>query len=197
MDRLTFRAHDGGIFVKESDVKTFDVEDEIMHTGNAIRKLSHYEDLEAQLQEVYGECEGLLEESIKCLVEHEEVDIGKPSKARLLTDGSVDKWLRWKELEAEGRLLELPCKVGDTVYMISSEKWCELEDDYVNGDLTCIVNRCDRKCKEKYVIEKIPATLSCIANIVRHKENPSEDFRVYLTKEEAREVLKEIRDDGK
>lgn len=60
MDRLTFRVHDGGIFVKESDVKTFDVEDEIMHTGNAIRKLSHYEDLEMQLQEVYGECDGLL-----------------------------------------------------------------------------------------------------------------------------------------
>lgn len=36
MDRLTFRVHDGRIFVKESDVKTFDVEDEIMHTGNAI-----------------------------------------------------------------------------------------------------------------------------------------------------------------
>ncbi len=48
MERLTFKAHDGGIFVKDSDVKTFDVEDEIMHTGNAIRKLAEYEDLEEQ-----------------------------------------------------------------------------------------------------------------------------------------------------
>ncbi len=48
MERLTFKVHDGGIFVKGSDVKTFDVEDEIMHTGNAIRKLAEYEDLEEQ-----------------------------------------------------------------------------------------------------------------------------------------------------
>lgn len=48
MERLTYKVHDGGIFVKESDVKTFDVEDEIMHTGNAIRKLAGYEDLEEQ-----------------------------------------------------------------------------------------------------------------------------------------------------
>ena len=48
MERLTFRVHDGGIFVKESDIKTFDVEDETMHTGNAIRKLSEYEGLEEQ-----------------------------------------------------------------------------------------------------------------------------------------------------
>ena len=48
MERLTYKVHDGGIFVKESDVKTFDVEDEIMHTGNAIRKLAEYENLEEQ-----------------------------------------------------------------------------------------------------------------------------------------------------
>lgn len=48
MERLTFEVHDGGIFVKESDVKTFKVEDEIMHTGNAIKKLSEYENLEEQ-----------------------------------------------------------------------------------------------------------------------------------------------------
>lgn len=48
MKRLTFEIHDGGIFVKESDVKTLTVEDEIIHTGNAIRKLAEYEDLEEQ-----------------------------------------------------------------------------------------------------------------------------------------------------
>lgn len=48
MKRLTFEVHDGGMFVKEYDVKTFDIEDEVMHTGNAIRKLAEYEDLEEQ-----------------------------------------------------------------------------------------------------------------------------------------------------
>lgn len=65
MERLTFEIHDGGIFVKESDVKTFTVEDEIIHTGNAIRKLAEYENLEEQ-----------------------------------------------------GKLLKLPCAVGDTVYEV-------------------------------------------------------------------------------
>ena len=46
MSRLTFEIHDGGLFVKESDVKTCDVEDEVMHTGNAIRKLAKYEQAE-------------------------------------------------------------------------------------------------------------------------------------------------------
>lgn len=48
MERLTFEVYDGGMFVKESDVKTFEVEDEVMHTGNAIRKLADYEELEEQ-----------------------------------------------------------------------------------------------------------------------------------------------------
>lgn len=48
MDRLTFKGHDGGLFVKEHDIKTCDVEDEILHTGNAIRKLAAYEDAEEQ-----------------------------------------------------------------------------------------------------------------------------------------------------
>lgn len=68
MERLTFEVHDGGIFVKESDVKTFTVEDEILHTGNAVRKLAEYE-----------------------------------------------------ELEEQGKLLKLPCAVGDTVYRIIKE----------------------------------------------------------------------------
>lgn len=80
---------------------------------DALKKLKHYEDLETQLNETYGECNGLLEETIKCLVEHDGLDIDNPMKTRLLTDGSVDKWLRWKELDESGRLLELTCSESD------------------------------------------------------------------------------------
>lgn len=65
---------------------------------DALLRLKRYEDLESQLREVYGECDGLLEESIKCLVEHEKVDIDKPLKARLLTDGNVDIWEKYKSI---------------------------------------------------------------------------------------------------
>ena len=69
MKRLTFEVHDGGMFVKESDIKTYTVEDEIMYTGNAIRKLAEYEDLEAR---------GLLKE-LPC----------RPGDYALLSNGSI------------------------------------------------------------------------------------------------------------
>lgn len=55
MERLTFEGHDGGMFVKGSAVRTCIVDDEIMHTGNAVRKLAEYEEiglLTEQLMEI-------------------------------------------------------------------------------------------------------------------------------------------------
>lgn len=86
------------------------------------QKLKHYEDLEEQLESAYGECEGLLKTSVEHLVNlaHEEEiqeEIGQPHKARLLTDEHVDEWLEYKRLKEQGRLVILPCKVGDKVYV--------------------------------------------------------------------------------
>lgn len=98
MDRLTkvefpsLKACDKCIELDECHQK------QCVQVYDALLRLKHYEDLEAQLREVYGECDGLLEESVKCLVEHEKMDIGKPVKARLLTDGSVDMWEEYKKI---------------------------------------------------------------------------------------------------
>lgn len=81
-------------------------------------KLAYYEDLEEKLENVYGECAGLLETVVNNLVEHENIDFGKPHKARLLTDEDVDKWEDWKNAEEQGLLLRLPCKVGSEIYYI-------------------------------------------------------------------------------
>jgi len=164
---------------------------------DALLRLKSYEDLESQLQEVYGECDGLLEESVKYLVEHEGIDLDNPGKARLLTDDSVDKWLRWKELDKDGQLLELPCKVGDTVYAIDWEKWCKHEDEYKDSNkcVFCPYEHCESGME--YFVKAVPVTLACIANIVWHKENPSDNFRVYLTYEEAMKALEEMKNDGK
>ena len=39
-----------------------------------------------------------------------------------LTNGTAAKWIKelmeYRRLEAEGKLLKLPCKVGDTVYIV-------------------------------------------------------------------------------
>lgn len=72
--------------------------------NNAYYKLKHYEDLEEQLESVYGECDGLLEKVVEHLVRHERIEIGSPFKARLLTDEDVDKWQEYKHLE-EQRLI--------------------------------------------------------------------------------------------
>lgn len=85
----------------------------------AFDMLAEYEDLEEQLESVYGEHSGLLETMVKSLVRHEGADFGKPYKARLLTDEDVDKWEEYKDLEEQGRLIKLPCKVGDEFYIIA------------------------------------------------------------------------------
>ncbi len=69
-----------------------------------VDKLGEYEDLEERLQAVYGECHGLLEKVVEHLERHEGVDLPEPIfKARLLTDGEVDKWERYKSLEEQSK----------------------------------------------------------------------------------------------
>ncbi|HBI61683.1 MAG TPA: hypothetical protein DDY31_10825 [Lachnospiraceae bacterium] len=75
------------------------------------KKAKKYIDLELQLKEVYGECEGFLEEAVKYLVRHTGVDIGNPGKSMLITDEEVNTYQRWKELNKQGKLLELSTKL--------------------------------------------------------------------------------------
>ena len=80
-------------------------------------KLAEYEDLEERIYKIYGECDGLLETVVEHLERHENIDIPEPVfKARLSTDGAVDRWEEYKALEKQGKLLKLPCAVRDVVY---------------------------------------------------------------------------------
>ena len=83
-------------------------------------KLAVWEDLEEQLEKVYGECDGLLETVINHLLQHEGIDIGEPKKARLLTDEAVDEWEEYKKAKEQGLLLRLPCRLGDIIDRIIS-----------------------------------------------------------------------------
>lgn len=87
----------------------------------ALIKLMHYEDLEESLEKTYGKCDGLLEMTVKYLAEHEGAMSENPKKSILLTDADAEKWQRWKELEATGKLIDLPCKPGDTVYLLAKD----------------------------------------------------------------------------
>lgn len=84
-----------------------------------IEKLGKYEDLEERLNKVYGDCGGLLLRVVETLEKHPCIDVANNTlKARLLTDEDVDKWEEYKQLEEQGRLVKLPCKVGNTVWQI-------------------------------------------------------------------------------
>ena len=116
MERLTYKVHDGGVFVKKSDVKTFDVEDEIMHTGNAIRKLAEYEDLEEQTG---IKIKDLYRELFSYIANRDNIN-PDDTCFTLLTKEESEEYNRYKKDKKQGLLLKRPCKVGDTVYTNTS-----------------------------------------------------------------------------
>ena len=103
--------------VKKDDMHTIKTASSI---PLVINRLAYYEDLEEKLKNVYGECDGLLETVVNNLIEHENVEIGKSKRARLLTDEDVDKWLDLKNAEEQGLLLRFPCKLCDIIGRIIS-----------------------------------------------------------------------------
>jgi hypothetical protein len=73
----------------------------------------------------------------------------------------------WAQAEADGRLVELPCKVGDTVWVIAS---CEdvaksCDDDYFNGtgEITCpYENTCEiEECADDN-IRVFETSINCV-----------------------------------
>ena len=104
-----------------------------------------------------------------------------------LTTHILQELKEYRDLEEQGLLLKLPCKVGTTVYVIDTIYECD--NDYMD----CIMEfpdryQCERGFKCEYEHEKL---------VVRPE---SFDFKmldnfnktVCLTKEEAEEKLKEL-----
>jgi len=66
---------------------------------SALKEIRQYRDMEQRLKKVYGDCPGLLEKVVKHLEKHENITLPEPIfKARLLTDGEVDRWEAYKQL---------------------------------------------------------------------------------------------------
>lgn len=108
MERLTYRDKFGQALAYKSQY------------AEVTNKLAHYEDLEEHLQKLYGECDELLDVCVNAL-ERFELKIGNPQKTRMLTDDEADLWDKWRVANEQGRLIELPCKVGDWLYYVFSE----------------------------------------------------------------------------
>ena len=65
---------------------------------SALKEVRQYREMERKLEEAYGKCDGILEVVIDNLYLHKGRDIGKPRKATLLTDDSVDMWEAYKQI---------------------------------------------------------------------------------------------------
>ena len=111
-----------------------------------------------------------------------------PRKCKYIND-VLKKLADYEDLEEQGLLLRLPCKVGDTVYLINSRYTkCTKEDQEFNeySCQGCEWLDCDSH-KEYYIHTNKSVSLEWI---VRY----SRDFgkTVFLTKSEAEQKLKEM-----
>ena len=97
---------------------------------------------------------------------------------------------RYKNLKEQGRLIELPCAVGDTVYLISSQySECSKYQERFN-DYNC--QGCENECdshKEYFIHVNENMSAEWIVRAMRLNRF-GED--VFLTKEEAEAKLAEM-----
>lgn len=132
-------------------------------------------------------CKGLLQKAYEVVKRYEGIyEIMRPLAERLN---------EYVSLEEQGKLLKLPCAVGDTLYSVRFRKiYCEkIENEYVtNRGLLCALCEKESDCQSKteYFIEEIKATLPIIANLI----NGSDDFTIYLTRQEAEDKLEKMRE---
>lgn len=153
-----------------------------------LEKLANYENLEKRLQNIYGDHHGLLDEVVAGLERHEKIDLPQQViKSRLLIDESVDQWEEYKTLDKQGKLLKLPCAVGDTVYVIPSK--ANYGINIVNGQKEN--NRVHEQIVDHIEIYRSGYLLSTCDGISSVTE---EFYRVtwFLTREEADTALEEL-----
>lgn len=145
-----------------------------------LEKSKEYQQLEERLNKIYGDCDGLLLRVVSMLEKHPNIDIANNTlKSRLLTDEDVDKWEECKQSEEQGRLVKLPCRVGDTVYGISMGKI-----------ITLIVNEISIFCmKGEKIINAKCQNDDAFRNYIEREFGKT----VFLTKSEAEAKLKELR----
>ena len=123
MSRLTVR---GATSQRDID-RLFELSNDNQFGRNeAYYKLQHYEDLEEQLEKLYGGKMPLDEvvENLNRVIQNGEE---KLDYARILTNAEAEKWDKWKDLEEQGRLLELPCEKVYRIMNYDSPKYAFID----------------------------------------------------------------------
>lgn len=163
MNRLTDDINPCFVLCCEEERKLCNIRKKDLQCLNAKRykKLAAYEDTELESEEV---------QDLKDCIEGEEG-----------TEGTVEDLLelmRYRKLEAEGRLIKLPCKEGDIVYLLGGKDYNEFRVSCV--DWKCGINN-KGKCYQLYLEDSYDD---------RAYRNFSDIGKtVFLTKEEAVKAL--------
>lgn len=103
---------------------------------------------------------------------------------------AIKKLGKLEDADEEGRLVVLPCKVGDTVYEIRSRySICTPFGDRFN-EYSC--QGCYEQCdsKKEYIIDEY--RMHILEDIVRHIRCNNFGKTIFTTREEAEKALKEM-----
>ena len=111
-----------------------------------------------------------------------------PRKCMYISD-ALEKLANYEDLEEQGRLIKLPCKVGNTVYRYVEEKGCVLEytvwnismSAYESGGIDIVIEGCAES--EDEVEDEFSLSLIDFKN------------EFFNTKSEAEQKLKEMESD--
>ena len=116
--------------------------------------------------------------------------VAKDAKGYITYYGQhIDKLAEYENLEEQGRLIKLPCKVGNTVYRYVEEKGCVLEytvwnismSAYESGGIDIVIEGCAES--EDEVEDEFSLSLIDFKN------------EFFNTKAEAEQKLKEMESD--
>lgn len=140
------------------------------------------------MQEVIEHCDEtkeLMERVFACV--HDGGEFGQIESKRYLEHKQTAEWLRelqkYKDLEEQGRLITLPCKIGDTVYYINTHNRLSLFKN------TVYESKVVRFVTTRYgtsIVIQIRNEYGCTELYSEDNYNKT----VFLTKEEAEAALK-------
>ena len=131
-------------------------------------------------------------------------DLGILSSFLLIERTDKDKLTHYKDLEEQGRLKELPCAVGDTVWLIGKNyNKCTNHYDCEHYDYDeYLITWCEKNCPNGFrgmgVIQAIVETIEINREQVLVQLNAHDNYfripitSVFLTKEEAEAKLKKL-----
>lgn len=102
----------------------------------------------------------------------------------------IKKLSEYETAEEEGRLVVLPCKVGDTVYEIRSDYTkCSVCGDKFN-EYEC--QGCEHECDSRKIYTIYEYTMYILEDIVQHIRCNNWGKTIFTTREEDEKALKEM-----